>query len=111
MGIIYHVLSLFNFTLMTVRHFATSNFSLLMTPCYTANFVAPEVLKRQGYDKACDVWSLGVLLYTMLAGHTPFANGPADSADVILHRIGEASYDLVSGDIFFIFSSSGNNAM
>lgn len=41
---------------------------LLMTPCYTANFVAPEVLKRQGYDKACDVWSLGVLLYTMLSG-------------------------------------------
>ncbi|XP_049991838.1 ribosomal protein S6 kinase alpha-2 [Alexandromys fortis] len=35
---------------------------LLMTPCYTANFVAPEVLKRQGYDAACDVWSLGILL-------------------------------------------------
>lgn len=41
---------------------------LLMTPCYTANFVAPEVLKRQGYDAACDIWSLGILLYTMLAG-------------------------------------------
>ncbi|KAK1347012.1 hypothetical protein QTO34_000872 [Cnephaeus nilssonii] len=41
---------------------------LLMTPCYTANFVAPEVLKRQGYDAACDIWSLGVLLYTMLTG-------------------------------------------
>lgn len=41
---------------------------LLMTPCYTANFVAPEVLKRQGYDAACDIWSLGVLLYTLLAG-------------------------------------------
>uniref|UniRef100_A0A8C9VP28 Ribosomal protein S6 kinase n=1 Tax=Scleropages formosus TaxID=113540 RepID=A0A8C9VP28_SCLFO len=34
---------------------------LLMTPCYTANFVAPEVLKRQGYDEGCDIWSLGVL--------------------------------------------------
>lgn len=45
---------------------------LLMTPCYTANFVAPEVLKRQGYDKACDVWSLGVLLYTMLSGYWYF---------------------------------------
>ncbi|XP_041924481.1 ribosomal protein S6 kinase alpha-3 isoform X5 [Alosa sapidissima] len=41
---------------------------LLMTPCYTANFVAPEVLKKQGYDAACDIWSLGVLLYTMLTG-------------------------------------------
>ncbi|XP_073682737.1 ribosomal protein S6 kinase alpha-1 isoform X1 [Garra rufa] len=41
---------------------------LLMTPCYTANFVAPEVLKRQGYDEGCDIWSLGVLLYTMIAG-------------------------------------------
>ncbi len=41
---------------------------LLMTPCYTANFVAPEVLRKQGYDAACDIWSLGVILYTMLSG-------------------------------------------
>lgn len=27
-----------------------------------------QVLKRQGYDAACDIWSLGTLLYTMLAG-------------------------------------------
>ncbi|XP_066999104.2 ribosomal protein S6 kinase 2 beta isoform X2 [Anabrus simplex] len=71
---------------------------LLMTPCYTANFVAPEVLKRQGYDAACDIWSLGILLYTMLAGQTPFANHAADSPGDILRRIGEGRFDLESGN-------------
>ncbi|KAM0735626.1 Ribosomal protein S6 kinase alpha-3 [Formica fusca] len=70
---------------------------LLMTPCYTANFVAPEVLKRQGYDAACDIWSLGVLLYIMLAGYTPFRNSPGDSASDILDRIGPGYIDVESG--------------
>ncbi|KAE8601924.1 hypothetical protein XENTR_v10013835 [Xenopus tropicalis] len=71
---------------------------LLMTPCYTANFVAPEVLKRQGYDAACDIWSLGILLYTMLAGFTPFANGPEDTPEEILARIGSGKYALTGGN-------------
>ncbi|XP_069866442.1 ribosomal protein S6 kinase alpha-2 isoform X3 [Dipodomys merriami] len=71
---------------------------LLMTPCYTANFVAPEVLKRQGYDAACDVWSLGILLYTMLAGFTPFANGPDDTPEEILARVGSGKYALSGGN-------------
>ncbi|XP_043928210.1 ribosomal protein S6 kinase alpha-3 [Protopterus annectens] len=70
---------------------------LLMTPCYTANFVAPEVLKRQGYDAACDIWSLGVLLYTMLIGYTPFANGPDDTPEEILARIGSGKFSLSGG--------------
>ncbi|XP_069478964.1 ribosomal protein S6 kinase alpha-1 isoform X3 [Ambystoma mexicanum] len=71
---------------------------LLMTPCYTANFVAPEVLKRQGYDMGCDIWSLGILLYTMLAGYTPFANGPDDTPEEILARIGGGQFTLKGGN-------------
>ncbi|XP_060612281.1 ribosomal protein S6 kinase alpha-6 [Anolis sagrei] len=71
---------------------------LLLTPCYTANFVAPEVLMRQGYDAACDIWSLGVLLYTMLAGYTPFANGPNDTPEEILLRIGSGNFSLSGGN-------------
>uniref|UniRef100_A0A670IEW3 non-specific serine/threonine protein kinase n=1 Tax=Podarcis muralis TaxID=64176 RepID=A0A670IEW3_PODMU len=83
---------------------------LLMTPCYTANFVAPEVLKRQGYDAACDIWSLGVLLYTMLTGYTPFANGPDDTPEEILARIGSGKFSL-SGGYWNSVSDTAKGAM
>uniref|UniRef100_A0A8C5FLQ9 non-specific serine/threonine protein kinase n=1 Tax=Gadus morhua TaxID=8049 RepID=A0A8C5FLQ9_GADMO len=71
---------------------------LLMTPCYTATFVAPEILKKQGYDAACDIWSLGILLYTIIAGFSPFASGPDDTPEEILAQIGCGRFLLVGGN-------------
>ncbi|XP_056269580.1 ribosomal protein S6 kinase alpha-2-like isoform X2 [Pseudoliparis swirei] len=69
---------------------------LLMTPCYTATFMAPEVLKKQGYDAACDIWSLGILLYTIIAG--PFASSSEDTAEEILAQIGSGKFITKGGN-------------
>ncbi|KAF0991661.1 hypothetical protein HZS_4403, partial [Henneguya salminicola] len=70
---------------------------LLMTPCYTVNYVAPEVLKKQGYDAACDIWSIGIILYAMISGTTPYMNNDREDPNIILSRITKGDLNLTSG--------------
>ncbi|CAF1676499.1 unnamed protein product, partial [Adineta ricciae] len=52
----------------------------LSTPVGSVEFMAPEVVdawrslegSSQMYDKRCDLWSLGVIIYIMLSGYPPF---------------------------------------
>lgn len=69
--------------------------SRLLPPCHSPlDYIAPEVLRKR-YDKACDLWSLGVISYTMLCGYPPF-NG--ESNKEIYDRVRSGQYRFPSVD-------------
>ena len=42
------------------------------TFCGTTEYMAPEMVNENRYGKEIDIWSLGILLYEMFHGHSPF---------------------------------------
>ena len=44
----------------------------MKTYCGTPITMAPQILKGKPYDKKCDIWSLGVILFQLIYGKLPF---------------------------------------
>ena len=40
--------------------------------CGTVEYMAPEIIESENYDYSVDIWSLGILLYELLMGYSPF---------------------------------------
>ena len=75
---------------------------VLTTMAGSFGYAAPEVMLKQGHGKAVDMWSLGVITYTLLCGYSPFrSENLADLVDecrsgrIIFH---ERYWKDVSGD-------------
>ena len=70
----------------TAKVFSESKNKALVGSSY---YIAPEVIRGK-YDEACDLWSIGVIMYIMLVGTPPF-NG--DDDDDILRAVSIGKYE------------------
>ncbi|KAF2277963.1 Pkinase-domain-containing protein [Westerdykella ornata] len=79
MNIIYRDLKPENLLLDRHGHLKITDFGfakevpdITWTLCGTPDYLAPEVVASKGYNKSVDWWSLGILIFEMLCGYTPF---------------------------------------
>lgn len=62
----------------------------LTTACGSPHYAAPELLRHQAYKgSAVDIWSMGVILFVMLAGYLPFDD---DDLGVMIQKAKRAEY-------------------
>jgi serine/threonine protein kinase len=57
---------------------------LLNTACGSPAYASPEMIKGQPYSQACDVWSAGIFLFSILVGRLPFDD---DNLQRLLQKI------------------------
>ena len=57
------------------------------TTCGTPLYLAPEVILNRGHSWSVDYWSLGIMIYEMLVGHTPFYEHGMNKAELFQNII------------------------
>ncbi|KAJ5643664.1 uncharacterized protein N7484_006171 [Penicillium longicatenatum] len=63
------------------------------TPCGTMSYAAPELFRQHKYTTSVDMWALGCLLFTMLAGFPPFYH---EDLDIMRRQIMQGEYTFAS---------------
>lgn len=70
------------------------------------DYIAPEVILRQGYGKTIDYWSMGIILFEFLVGCVPFY---AESAEeLFIHVVNDAKIEWPSEDDWHIDAEAKN---
>jgi len=62
------------------------------TVCGSPLYMAPEIFMQRGYDKGADIWALGIMIYEMVYGTTPFEKPGLDNIG-LMRAIVRAKFD------------------
>ncbi|KAM4589636.1 ribosomal protein S6 kinase-related protein-like [Fundulus diaphanus] len=114
LGIVHRDLKMENILLSDQGHLRLSDFGLsrhldrggrAFTVCGTIQYMAPEVLSGGPYGHAADWWSLGILLFSLVAGEFPV---PAESNHIsMLKKVRDCPYvppKTLSSDLILLLS-------
>eukprot|EP00056_Hartaetosiga_gracilis_P004814 m.78310 g.78310 ORF g.78310 m.78310 type:complete len:734 (-) comp11950_c0_seq1:216-2417(-) len=98
-GVLYRDLKLDNVMLAGDGHIKIADFGMCKeniwgaatttTFCGTPGYLAPEIIKELPYGGSVDFWSLGVLVYEMLVGDSPFEGDDEDELfdQILTHKV------------------------
>ncbi|XP_053259407.1 serine/threonine-protein kinase PLK4 isoform X1 [Podarcis raffonei] len=100
-GILHRDLTLSNLLLTNNMNIKIADFGLATqltmphekhyTMCGTPNYISPEIATRSAHGLESDVWSLGCMLFTLLAGRPPF---DTDTVKNTLNKVVLADYEM-----------------
>ncbi|KAJ8247556.1 hypothetical protein GJAV_G00247690 [Gymnothorax javanicus] len=65
--------------------------AMMQATCGTPIYMAPEVIDGHEYSQQCDMWSIGVIMYTLLCGEPPFLSRSEDRLFDIIRK-GELNF-------------------
>lgn len=64
----------------------------------TPGYLSPEVLKKEPYGRAVDIWACGVILYILLVGYPPFWD---EDQHRLYSQIKAGAYDVCKASTHF----------